>query len=121
MSSTKLLLKKVKMLERVLTPKPPRDIVIMFTFGRDDEPHGKYGHRLRNMLTGECEPVELAVEIEQLRDYYETKVPQHAKRQHDGYSWATFTDFLKSNECKCGSKHPYYNPDCRFTNKWKMR
>jgi hypothetical protein len=40
-------------------------------------------------------------EIRLLKEYYVEDLPEQAKRQQDGYSWATFEDFLKSHECKC--------------------
>jgi hypothetical protein len=78
-----------------------KDLWIAFSFGPDDEPHGKYGYRRIQFGTGKKEAVEEEEEVKQLRDYYDKFLPKHAKMQHEGYSWATFEDYLKVHECKC--------------------
>jgi hypothetical protein len=117
MTTVAQLQRRVKRLEQTLTPKPPDDIVVIFSFGPDEESHGKYGHRKRHMLTGEVEPVDEEDEIGMLRDYYETQIPRHCKKADGVYP--TFEFFLRSHECKCGRQHPYTNPEHKFTNKWQ--
>jgi len=80
-------------------PKPPTDIVIMFSFGPHDEPHGLYGHRKRNMNTGEMEAVSLEDELRMLREYYEHSVPKHCKERSGHFN--TFEKFLEYHRCNC--------------------
>jgi len=40
-------------------------------------------------------------EVQLLKEYYEEELPVEAKRQHVGYSWTTFEDFLESKKCRC--------------------
>ena len=89
-------------------PKFPVDYVITFTFGPDNQPHGPYGYRKLHLGNGYTkswyEPCSMEEEVAQLKDCYEHEILQHAKRQHDGYSWATVEDYLEAYRCKCG-KH----------------
>ena len=117
MAALTQLQKRVKRLEYAFAPKPPSDIVMVVSFGPDEEPHGRYGHRKVHVFTGELEPVDEQDEIEILRDYYEMHVPSHFKKTDSVY--LTFEVFLKSQECKCGRQHPYANPEYRFRNTWK--
>jgi hypothetical protein len=92
----------VKRLEHVLVPKPPENIWVRWSFPVDiGKPHGLYGYQDVNWATREIRAVPEEEEIRLLKQYYEEEVPEPVKRQHDGYSWATFEDFLKSHECKC--------------------
>ena len=94
---------------------PPKDIVMIFSFGPDDASHGKYGHRKFHIFTGETEPVDEATELEMLRKSYD-ELPEHCHKE--GHVWSTFEKYLKSRECKCGKPHPYHNPEYRQQNKW---
>jgi hypothetical protein len=94
--------KRVKRLEQTFAPKSPQDIWIRWSFPIDfGKPHGLYGYQDVNYLTREMKAVPEEEELRLMRQHYEEEVPERAKRQHDGYSWATFEDFLKSHECKC--------------------
>ncbi len=78
------------------------DVWIRWCFTTDfGKPHGRYGFHEFNLLTQETRAVPEAEEARSLRRHYETELPAVAKREHAGYSWATFEDFLKSHECKC--------------------
>lgn len=102
MSVTNQLQRRVKKLEQTLAPKPPLNIWMRWSFPVDSEkPHGRYGHQDVNWMTLEKRAVPEEEEIRLLKHFYEEKVSWKAKRQHVGYSWATFEDFLKSHECKC--------------------
>ncbi len=107
--SAQKLLQKVKMLEKVLAPpQPDRSIEIIWMFPMNSHRnHGAYGHQktTHNLNNGEVidyEAVPEDEEVQLLKSYYEEKVPDHSKRQFDGFSWATFEDFLKASRCKCG-------------------
>lgn len=101
MSVTNQLQKRIKKLEQALAPKPPQNAWMRWGFPVDNEkPHGRYGYQDVNWVTLEKRAVPEEEEIRLLKHYYE-EVSMQAKRQHDGYSWATFEDFLKNHECKC--------------------
>ena len=102
MTATNQLQKRVKKLERTLAPKPRPNVWMRWGFPVDSKkPHGRYGCQDVNLMTSEMRVVSEEDEIRLLKEHYEEEVSQQAKRQHDGYSWETFEDFLKSHECKC--------------------
>jgi len=102
MTVTKQLQKRIKKLEQAFTPKSPQDAWIRWSFPVDiEKSHGRYGHQDVNWVTLEKRAVPEEDEIRLLKEHYEKEVSEQAKRKHDGYSWATFEDFLKSHECKC--------------------
>lgn len=102
MTVTNQLQKRVKKLEQAFTPKPPQNAWMRWSFPVDiEKSHGRYGHQDVNWVTLEKRAVPEEEEIRLLKQHYEEELPEGAKRQHDGYSWATFEDFLKSHECKC--------------------
>lgn len=99
---TNQLQKRVKKLEQAFTPKPPQNAWMRWSFPVDiEKSHGRYGHQDVNWVTLEKRAVPEEEEIRLLKEHYEDDVSEQAKTQHDGYSWATFEDFLKSHECKC--------------------
>jgi len=100
MASMIRLRRRVEKLEQLFTPKPPEDLAIVWWAGSLDKPHGRYGYSKFHVHTQQQEALSEQEEVELLRQRYEEMEP-HAKRVHDGYSWATFEDFLKSHECKC--------------------
>lgn len=130
--TTKQIKKRVEKLEQVYAPRPPADHQWIRCFGADDEPHGKYRYRISHLMTGKMEPLAEEQELALMKDFYEYNVPAHAKRVHEicnwggatptgeTYSWATFEDFCKSHECKCGKQHPYADPNYRSFNKWNQ-
>ena len=79
-----------------------REVVIRTYFPFSlDKPHGRYGGCLFHMGTCEQEAVSEEEEVAELKYNYDHEIPEHAKRQHDGYSWATFEEFLRAHEFKC--------------------
>jgi len=114
MATVQVLKKKVEKLEQMLAPKLPDDIVMIFSWGLSEEPHGKYGYRKRHMLTGEVEPIEEKEELEMMREFYDTQVSAELKKR----VWPTFEKFLKCHECKCGRHDGNYvwPKDYRFKN-----
>jgi len=65
MPSIAVLKRKVEKIEQKSARKHPVDLVVIFSFGPDDEPHGKYGYRKVHMNTGE---VEACTEEEELEE-----------------------------------------------------
>jgi len=81
--------------------KPPKDVWVRFSFPVDrNQPYGRYGHCLFNVLTRGQKAISEEDEVLLMKEFYEKNVPEHAKRDHDGYSWKTFEAFLKHHEHK---------------------
>lgn len=95
MTSVSQLRKELRQLKQQVTPKPKRDIVVIFSFGPDDEPHGKYGYRKVHMNTGEVEACTEEEELEMMKEYYDNLDVKFKKK-------VSFEQFCKQNECTCG-------------------
>jgi len=54
MVATTQLQRRVRRHEQILVPQPPKDIVMVISFGPDEEPHGRHGHRKVHWSTGEA-------------------------------------------------------------------
>ena len=98
MATVQVLKKKVEKLEQMLAPKPKVDLVVVWGFGRDDEPHGKYGYRKLHIYTGEKESCTEEEELKLLREAYEG-IPLEARKR--ARYWSSFKNFLEYRRCKC--------------------
>jgi hypothetical protein len=105
--SNKTIIRRLRRIEEKLAPNQEKDIVIVWSFGSDDEPHGKYGYRKFHIYTGLKEACTEEEEFEFLREAYD-KVPLEA-RKNVPY-WSSFQKFLEHQRCKC----PVHRVDVDF-------
>ncbi|MGB9135314.1 MAG: hypothetical protein WCC63_07025 [Candidatus Bathyarchaeia archaeon] len=107
MTSTVTIKRNVEELRQRIKPRDEPDMWLGVSFTSDTtKPHGKYGYCLVRVTTPshplpEQRAVSEEEELRLMREHYEA-IPKCAKRQHDGYSWATFEDFVKYHLCRCG-------------------
>lgn len=90
--------KRIEKIEEKVAPKPKADLVVVWCFGSDDEPHGKYGYRKLHVHTGEKEACTEEEELELLREAYES-IPVEARKR--ARYWSSFKNFLEHRRCKC--------------------
>ena len=50
--SNKTIIRRLRKIEEKLSLNQKEDVVIVWSFGPDDEPHGKYGYRKFHLYTG---------------------------------------------------------------------
>ncbi len=91
-------LKRIERIEDEIVPKPKDDLVMVWSFGPDDEPHGKYGYRKLHLHTGEIESCTEEEELELLREAYDA-IPLEARKRTR--CWSSFENFLEYRRCKC--------------------
>jgi hypothetical protein len=90
--------KRIRKVEERFLPKVKEDLVVVWSFGSSDEPHGKYGYRKIHIYTGEKEACTEEEEFEFLREAYESIPLQVRKRTQ---YWSSFQNFLAYRRCKC--------------------
>ena len=72
--NNRAILRRVKKVEERFLPKVKEDLVVVWSFGSEDEPHGKYGYRKVHMYTGEKEACTEEEELEFLNTLKEGDV-----------------------------------------------
>lgn len=101
MTSAVTIKRQVEKIKERIMPEHKQDIVVVFSFGPDIEPHGKYGHRKIHIfpeyyVNGQpFEAPSVEEEIRYLREYYDNLEEWNRKEM-------TFEEFVKQRECKCG-------------------
>jgi len=104
MTSVVTLEKQVESIKKQIMPKHNADIVVVFSFGPNSEPHGEYGYRKLHLfreywINGQqCEAPSTEEEIQYMRDYYDNHLLPETRKK------LSFEQFVKQHECKCG-KH----------------
>ena len=96
--NNRAILRRVKKVEERFLPKVKEDLVVVWSFGSSDEPHGKYGYRKLHIHTGEKEACTEEEELEFLRDAYES-IPFKVRKRTQ--YWSSFQNFLAYHRCKC--------------------
>jgi hypothetical protein len=96
--NNRAILRRVKKVEERFSPKVKDDLVVVWSFGSSDEPHGKYGYRKVHLYTGLKEACTEEEEFEFLREAYESIPLQVRKRTQ---YWSSFQNFLAYRRCKC--------------------
>jgi hypothetical protein len=96
--SNKTIIRRLRKIEEKLSLNQKDDVVIVWSFGPDDEPHGKYGYRKFHVYTGLKEACTEEEEFKLLREAYDN-VPLEA-RKNVPY-WSSFQKFLEHQRCKC--------------------
>ena len=96
--SNKTIIRRLRKIEEKLSLGQKEDVVIVWSFGPDDEPHGKYGYRKFHIYTGLKEACTEEEEFEFLREAYED-VPLEARKRVK--YWSSFQNFLEHQRCKC--------------------
>jgi len=96
--SNKTVIRRLRRIEEKLSPNQKEDVVIVWSFGPEDEPHGKYGYRKFHIYTGLKEACTEEEEFEFLKEAYE-RVPLGA-RKNVKY-WSNFQKFIEHQRCKC--------------------
>jgi len=96
--NNRTLLSRIRKIEEKLSLDQREDVVVVWSFGPDDEPHGKFGYRKFHVYTGLKEACTEEEEFEFLREAYENVPPQ--ARKNIEY-WASFERFLEHQRCKC--------------------
>jgi hypothetical protein len=91
-------IRRIRKIEDMIVLKPREDLVVVWSFGSDDEPHGKYGYRKFHVYTGLKEACTEEEEQEFLLEAYE-RIPLKA-RKNVKY-WSSFQNFLEYHRCKC--------------------
>jgi hypothetical protein len=97
----------LRRIEEKLAPNQEKDIVIVWSFGPEDEPHGKYGYRKLHVYTGLKEACTEEEELRYLKQAYDD-IPLES-RKNVAY-WSSFEDYLKHQRCKC----PMHSDDVDF-------
>jgi hypothetical protein len=96
--NNRTLLSRIKKIEEKFSLDQREDVVVVWSFGPDDEPHGKFGYRKFHIYTGLKEACTEEEEIQLLREAYE-KIPPEA-RDNIEY-WTSFESFLEHQRCEC--------------------
>ena len=96
--NNKTIIRRLTRVETKLSSEQKEDIVIIWSFGSEDEPHGKYGYRKFHVCTGFKEACTEEEEHEFLLEAYE-RIPLKARKNVD--YWRSFESFLESHRCKC--------------------
>jgi len=96
--NNRAILRRVRKVEERFLPKVKEDLVVVWSFGSSDEPHGKYGYRKLHIYTGLKEACTEEEELEFLREAYESIPPKVRKRTQ---YWSSFQNFLAYHRCKC--------------------
>ena len=92
--SDRVIKKRIRKLEERIIPRPEDDLVLVWSSGPKDEPHGKYGYRKYHIKTGEVEACTEDEEIELLRQAYYRIPPKVRKRVN---YWASFEKFKEQH------------------------
>jgi len=96
--SNKTIFRRLRRIEEKLAPNQENDIVVVWSFGPEDEPHGKYGYRKLHVYTGLKEACTEEEELRYIKQAYED-IPLES-RKSVAY-WSSFEAFLKHQKCKC--------------------
>lgn len=96
--NNRTILSRIKKIEEKYSLNQKQDVVVVWSFGPDDEPHGKFGYRKLHVYTGVKEACTEEEEFNLLREAYE-KVPLEARKNIE--YWASFESFLEHQRCKC--------------------
>jgi len=96
--NNRAVIKRIIKIEERIVPKPREDLVVVWSFGSDDEPHGKFGYRKFHVYTGFKEACTEEEEHEFLLEAYE-KIPLKARK--NVVYWSSFQKFLEHHRCKC--------------------
>ena len=96
--NNKTIIRRIRRIEAELLLNQKEDVVIVWSFGPDDEPHGKYGYRKLHVYTGLKEACTEEEELRYLKQAYDD-VPIQV-RKNVAY-WTSFEVFLKHQRCKC--------------------
>ena len=96
--NNRAILRRVRKVEERFLPKVKEDLVVVWSFGSSDEPHGKYGYRKLHIHTGEKEACTEEEELEFLREAYES-IPFNVRKRTQ--YWSSFQNFLAYHRCKC--------------------
>ena len=105
--NNKTIIRRIRRIEAELSLNQKEGVVIIWSFGPDDEPHGKYGYRKFHVYTGLKEACTEEEEFKLLREEYDN-VPLEA-RKNVPY-WSSFQKFLEHQRCKC----PVHRADVDF-------
>ena len=92
--NNRTVIRRIKKIEDIIVPQPREDLVVVWSFGSEDEPHGKYGYRKYHNKTGEVEACTEDEEIELLRQAYYRIPPKVRKRVN---YWASFEKFKEQH------------------------
>ena len=68
--SNKTIFRRLRRIEE-LAPNQENDIVVVWSFGPEDEPHGKYGYRKLHLYTGLKEACTEEEELRYIKQAYE--------------------------------------------------
>ena len=96
--NNRAVIKRIRKIEERFLPKGKEDLVVVWSFGSSDEPHGKYGYRKFHIYTGEKEACTEEEELEFLREAYES-IPLKVRKRTQ--YWSSFQNFLAYHRCKC--------------------
>ena len=96
--NNRTVIRRIKKIEDIIVPHPKEDLVVVWSFGSEDEPHGKYGYRKFHVHTGLKEACTEEEEHEFLLEAYE-RIPLKARKNVD--YWRSFQNFLEHHRCKC--------------------
>ena len=96
--NNRTVIRRIKKIEDIIVPQPKEDLVVVWSFGSEDEPHGKYGYRKFHIYSGFKEPCTEEEEHEFLLEAYE-RIPLKARK--NVVYWSSFEKFLEHHRCKC--------------------
>jgi hypothetical protein len=96
--SNKTIIRRLRRIEAKFSPGQEEDIVIVWSFGPENEPHGKYGYRKFHLYTGLKEACTEEEEFEFLMEAWE-KIPLKARKNIE--YWQSFQKFLEHQRCNC--------------------
>ena len=105
--SNKTIIRRLRKIEEKLSLGQKEDVVIVWSFGPDDEPHGKYGYRKFHIYSGLKEACTEEEEFRLLQEAYDNVPPE--ARKNVSY-WSSFQKFLEHQRCKC----PVHRVDVDF-------
>jgi len=103
MTSLVTIKKEVDKIKEKVALKHRDDLVIIFSFGPDDEPHGKYGFRKLHVFeehqqNGKYEACSEEDELRMMRERYADMADEVKKNTP---YWSTWEKFLEYHRCKC--------------------
>lgn len=96
--NNRTIFRRLRKVEEKLSLEQREDIVIIWSFGSENEPHGKYGYRKFHIYTGLKEACTEEEEFKLMREAYED-VPLKARKRVK--YWSSFQNFVEHQRCKC--------------------
>ena len=96
--NNRAVIRRIRKIEDVIVPQAREDLVLVWSFGSEEEPHGKFGYRKFHVYTGFKEACTEEEEHEFLYEAYE-RIPLKARKNVE--YWSSFQKFLEHHRCNC--------------------